>query len=236
MTAFSYSMIAAEAAKPVIGMIILQADETLETDLRRSFSPEKCDILVARIASETEVSTDSLSAMEGRLTQTAALFPAGLELDAVGYGCTSATSVIGPEKVHGLIRAGCGCETITEPVTALLNACRKRGISRIAFLSPYVESVSAKLREVLAEGGLASPVFGSFDEAEEAKVTRIDEQSLFDAAVELAASDAVDGIFLSCTNLKTLDVLPRIEAATGKLALSSNSVLIAHLRELALRH
>jgi len=134
-----------------------------------------------------------------------------------------------------LIRAGCGCETITEPVTALLTDCSKRGVSRIAFLSPYVESVSARLREVLAEGGLASPVFGSFDEAEETKVARIDEQSLFDAAVGLAAADAVEGIFLSCTNLKTLDVLPRIEAATGKPALSSNSVLIEHLRELVLR-
>lgn len=234
MTAFSYSMISTEAAKPVIGMIVLQTDETLETDLRRSFTPEECDILVARIASETEVSRDSLSAMEGRLTQTAALFPAGLSLNAVGYGCTSATSVIGPEKVHDLIRAGCDCRTITEPVTALLHACSKRGISRIAFLSPYVESVSARLREVLAEGGLASPVFGSFDEAEEAKVARIDEQSLFDAAVELATASSVEGIFLSCTNLKTLDVLPRIEAATGKPALSSNSALIEHLRELAL--
>lgn len=234
MTAFSYSLIPAQAARPVIGMIVLQADETLESDLRRSFSPEECDILVARIASDTEVSTDSLSAMEGRLTQTASLFPAGLKLDAVGYGCTSATSVIGPQKVHDLIRAGCGCGTITEPVTALLHACRKRGISNIAFLSPYVESVSVRLREVLTAGGLASPVFGSFDEAEEAKVARIDEQSLFDAAVELASAEAAEGIFLSCTNLKTLDVLPRIEEATGKPAFSSNSVLIEHLRELVL--
>ncbi len=87
---------------------------------------------------------------------------------------------------------------------------------------------------MLADGGVATPVFGSFNEAEEAKVARIDEKSLFDAAVELASAREAEAVFLSCTNLKTLDVLPRIEKATGKPAFSSNSVLIEHLRVLAL--
>lgn len=234
MTAFSHSPIPPSAEKPVIGMIVLQSDETLETDLRRSFTVDECDILVARIASDTEVTMQTLSAMEGRLAQTASLFPVGLKLAAVGYGCTSATSVIGPQKVHELISAGCGCKVVTEPLTALLHACQSRNIGRIAFLSPYVESVSARLRGVLADGGVATPVFGSFNEAEEAKVARIDEKSLFDAAVELASAREAEAVFLSCTNLKTLDVLPRIEKATGKPAFSSNSVLIEHLRVLAL--
>ena len=35
MTAFSYSLIPAQAARPVIGMIVLQADETLESIIER---------------------------------------------------------------------------------------------------------------------------------------------------------------------------------------------------------
>ena len=74
---------------------------------------------------------------------------------------------------------------------------------------------------------------GSFDMAEEALVARITRASLEEAARTLVAGAEVDGLFLSCTNLDTLDVIAPLEAALGLPVLSSNQVLAWHMARLA---
>ena len=150
----------------------------------------------------------------------------------MGYGCTSGTSVIGTDAISGLIRQGCHAERVTEPVSGLIAACRTLGISKLGFLSPYIEDVSATLRTTLAKAGLTSPVFGSFNEAVEEKVARIDGPSIVAASARLAAEGGIDGLFLSCTNLRTLDVINEIEDQTGLPVLSSNLVLAWHMARL----
>ncbi len=122
---------------------------------------------------------------------------------------------------------------MTEPVSALVAACAALGLRRLALLSPYVERVSERLRTVLAERGVETPVFGTFAEAEEARVARIPPASVVRAATALADSADVDGLFLSCTNLNTLPAIPALEAETGLPVLSSNLVLAWHMTQLA---
>ena len=208
-----------------LGVIVLQSDETLEHDFRRLLPERGVALYTSRIPSGAEVSTDSLAEMEAEMPRAAGLLPRPVRFDAVGYGCTSGTSVIGAERVAELVKSGCRTEAVTEPLSALLAACRHLDIHRLAFLSPYVEAVSAHLRSVLARGGVETPVFGSFDEAEETRVARIDGGSIKAAARALMADGDADALFMSCTNLRTLDVISEIEAEIGKPVLSSNQVL-----------
>jgi len=63
MTApFSYRL--SEVRPPQIGLIILQADETIELDFRRLF-PLDVELFVTRIPSGEEVTSETLAAMEG---------------------------------------------------------------------------------------------------------------------------------------------------------------------------
>jgi len=82
-------------------------------------------------------------------------------------------------------------------VTSLVAACNALGITRIGFLSPYVAEVSDALRATLQNAGVQSPVFGSFEEAVEARVARIAPQSIVDAALDLAGKGGIDALFLS---------------------------------------
>ena len=93
--------------------------------------------------------------------------------------------------------------------------------------------MSDHLRTVLGAQGIDTPVFGTFAEAEEAKVARIAPDAIIDAAKDLCADADVDGVFLSCTNLRTLPVIDRLEAAVGLPVLSSNLVLAWHMAQLA---
>lgn len=215
--------------RKTIGLIVLKADETIEADMRRLL-PADVDIMVSRVHSATSVSSDTLAAMADNLTSAARLFPEGVTFDAVGYGCTSGTAEIGADKVAALIRAGTSAAQVTDPATALIAACRAKNIMRLGLISPYAAEVSQKLRDVLAEAGIAVTAFASFDEPEERNVVRIDPQSVHDAAVGLKGD--FDAIFLSCTNLRTLDVLDQIERTTGKTVFSSNQVLAWHLQQL----
>lgn len=229
---FAYDLAPRLGTRATLGVVVLQADETLEHDFRRLFLQDGVALYISRVPSGAEVTPDSLRRMERALTGAAELFPP-VPFDVVGYGCTSGTSVIGAEQVAALIGAGCQAAAVTEPVSALVAACRQLDVSRLALLSPYVESVSQGLRDVLACAGIDTPVFGSFDEAREENVARIAPESILAAALELGGDPACEAIFLSCTNLRTLDVIAEIEERTGKPVLSSNQVLAWHMAQIA---
>ena len=94
----------------------------------------------------------------------------------------------------------------------------------------YTEELKQYTRKKMA--GIDCPVFGSFDEAEEAKVARIDPRSIAEAAIDLGASPEVDAVFLSCTNLRTYAAIPEIETRIGKPVMSSNQALAWHMKHL----
>ena len=222
MTALPYSLM--EPASTQIGMLVLQSDETLEADLRR-LMPSTVELLVSRVPSSTEVTAETLGKMAGELTKAAELLPRGATCKAVGYGCTSATAQLGSGKVAELIGAGVKTKQITEPVSALVAACKSQNVSNIGMISPYIAEVSSKLQMTLAENGIATRKFASFNEPIEASVVRITQASVKDAAIAMGKDGNCDAIFLSCTNLRTLDVIDQIEQAIGKPVMSSNQVL-----------
>tara|TARA_R110002051_G_scaffold70726_7_gene127294 strand:+ start:33886 stop:34620 length:735 start_codon:yes stop_codon:yes gene_type:complete len=213
-----------DAHRPAIGLIVLQADETIEQDMRRIFDWDTL-IYVTRVPSALEVSRDTLQEMANTLPAAARLFPAGAQFAAVGYGCTSGTAQIGAEKIIALITQELDTAHVTEPLSALIAACGTLGVTRLGLLSPYVASVSGKLVEALAASAISCPVFGSFDEAEESVVSHISPASTYAAAVDLATKGDIDALFLSCTNLRTLDIIAKLEVETGLPVLSSNQVL-----------
>ena len=233
MPAFSYTLEGPIGTRATLGLVVLQSDETIEHDFRRLFAAPDISLYVTRVPSGLDVTPDTLASMSAALPAAAGLLPTALKYDVVGYGCTSGTAVIGPDKIAEQVKTGCSARHVTEPLSALVAICGAKGISRIAFLSPYIETVSQTLRDALNTRGVMTPVFGSFDEGEETKVAKISQQSLFDAAMALGASDEVEAVFMSCTNLRTLDVIPRIEAALGKPVFSSNQVLAWHMAHLA---
>ncbi|MBY4891623.1 Asp/Glu racemase [Rhodobacteraceae bacterium N5(2021)] len=230
MTHLPYAL--TEDRPPQLGMVVLQSDETLEADLGRLL-PQRAELLVTRIPSSDTVSCDSLGEMARDLTAAASLLPRGAKLAVVGFGCTSGTAQIGAGRIAQLTRAGVETQAVTDPVSALIAACRQLGLSRLALVSPYVEEVSTRLMDVLAEAGIEIAAFASFNEANEARVVRIAPGAIVDAARATVAQAPCDAVFLSCTNLRTLDVIAPIEAELGLPVLSSNLVLAWHMAHLA---
>ncbi|MEP3638918.1 MAG: Asp/Glu racemase [Paracoccaceae bacterium] len=215
-----------------VGLIVLQADETVEDDFR-TLLPASLNLLVNRVPSGLDVTPETLRETASHLTQAARLFPQGLSMNAVGFACTSASAQIGNEAVADTVRRGTETGHVTNPLCALIAACKALNLNRLALLSPYVESVSDQLRNALKGAGIVTPVFGTFAESEEALVARISALSIERATQALCKGAPVDGVFLSCTNLRTLPVLKSLGADLQLPVLSSNLVLAWHLWHLA---
>ena len=232
MSALPYSLDADDPASPPMGLIVLQTDETLEPEFSAYFADRPYPIFISRIPSGAEVTTDTLAQMKRALPAAADLLPKARPYKVVGYGCTSASSVIGSAQVEALVRQTCNAATVTNPLRAASACAAELGVSRFALLSPYIESVNEPLRRAFAEHGVLMDVFGSFGEAEESRVVRISRQSVVEAAVKLGSDSAVEAVFISCTNLRTFDAIPEIEKRLQKPVLSSNQSLAWHMRQL----
>ena len=208
--------------------MVLQADETIEQDMR-TLLPSDVELLVSRVPSAEVLTSNTIREMEAHLTAAAALLPRGAQLSVLGYACTSGTAEIGTEKVASLLRLGVGATFTTDPVSALIAALAQLEIRRIALVSPYVQQVSATLRDVLAQANVTVTAFASFEEPLEENVVRISEKSITAASEAVSDHQDVDAVFLSCTNLRTLGAIPIVEEKIGKPVLSSNQVLAWHI-------
>ena len=210
---------------PPMGLIVLETDETLEPDMTRYMSNRDNPVYVSRIASGVEVTASNLKAMADRLGQTAGLLPKARPYPVVGYGCTSASAQIGSEAIEEVIKTSCNAAYVTNPLRATVAHAADLGVSKFALVSPYIEEVNAKLREAFANLGITTDVFGSFGVIRDDEVVRISQASVVEAAIKLGRDPNVEAVFLSCTNLRTYDAIPEIEAQIGKPTLSSNRSL-----------
>lgn len=227
MKQIGFDLIGPIGSKATLGLVVLQADETLEQDFRRLFPDRDIAIYISRIPSGDELSADSISAMEAELPRGAGLLPRAVRFDAVGYGCTSGTTLIGAQAVARMLREGVETPMVTDPLTAALAALRALGVQRLGLVTPYVESIAAPVRDAFAAAGFAVGESLTFGEEVEARVARIAPASIKAAA--RAASKGAEAVFLSCTNLRTLDIIEELEAELGIPILSSNQVLAWHM-------
>ncbi len=233
MSNFPFSLTDAIGTQATLGLIVLKYDETLEQDMRRLFPTRDVAIYVSRIQSSDEVTPNTLGAMEVTMPEAAGLLPPAAPFDVVGYGCTSGTTMIGAEKVAALVRQGISTSHVCDPLSAALAACTALKVKRLGMVTPYIESVSGPVRQAFETAGFAVPHIVSFGEAGEERVARIDGASIKAAALKVGQGDDVDAVFLSCTNLRTLDVIADIEAELGKPVLSSNQALAWHMAQLS---
>lgn len=216
-----------------LGVIVLSTDETLEAEFARMMALEGVALYHSRIPMVAEIRPDTLQQMEQDLPAAARLLPGSLSFDVIGYGCTSAATVIGPDGVARAIQSVFPQAKVTDPLTALIAAAKALSVRRLGFITPYVPEVSDRMRHRLEQAGLEIVAFGSFEEGDDRVVARITPASIEAAITAVAAKAACDAILVSCTNLRCLDILARAEARIGIPVLSSNQALAWHMLRLA---
>lgn len=213
----------ARAAQFNIGLIALATDQTVERDFR-NILPNEAAFFVSRVANINPCTVENLQTMAPQLTSATSLILPGADVDVMAYCCTSGTVAIGYDNVVKNIRAARPGVSCTTPITAALAAFEKLDLRRIAVLTPYIDEVNQPVRRFLEKHGIAVLGLNSFNLEDDVMMGRIPTEAIYTAAREIDRADA-DGIFISCTAVRAVDVIERLEQALGKPVLSSNQAL-----------
>ena len=153
---------------------------------------------------------------------------AGCRPDVVMYGCTSATLTHGSSFDQGLaatIRDTMGVPSITA-AGSLVAAMHAMGIRRIGFSSPYVGTINDRAIAFFADAGVETVCradigreLGNYGQGE------LTPDEVYGLATRADAPDA-DAIVLSCTDMRSVEVVERLEADLGKPVITSNQAML----------
>lgn len=216
-----------------LGLVVLQTDETIEHEFARLMAVDGVALHHTRIPMTPEIRPETLARMEADLPRAVSLFPTSLALDVIGYGCTSAASVIGSDGVAKAVRSVQPRARVTDPIDSIIAACTALKAQRVAFLTPYRPDVSARMRAVLEAAGLRIVAFGSFEQEDDRVVARISPDSILGAIEELGNRDECDAVVVSCTNLRVAGIVVEAERRLGRPVVSSNLALAWNMLRLA---
>ena len=135
-------------------------------------------LLHSRIPCNDQVTAENLQQMEGHFAASLALFPPGHAFDVIGYGCTSASLVIGADRVAALVTKQIDVPHVTTPITAAKRALEKLGAGRIGYLAPYISEISAQMCADFEADGFAVGIAATFGEGQDLVVGRISPSSI----------------------------------------------------------
>jgi maleate isomerase len=220
-------------ARATIGLIVLATDQTIEHEYRLMLSLPGVAVYHSRIWNDATITPETLRAMDGGIAEAARLILPGMRLDVVGFGCTSATMVLGEAAIGARIREARPEVAVTTPVTGAFAAFRALGARRIAVLTPYAPAVNEGIRAYIEGAGFTVAAMASFNEPDDRVVARITPDAIADAAAALVAGSGAEALFVSCTSLRLVGQIAALEARIGVPATSSNHALGWHSLRLA---
>lgn len=214
-----------------LGLIVLSVDTGLEWEARAVFAGREALVMHSRIPARNHVTPEDLAYMAPQLTRSAALLPP--RLSAVGYGCTSGATVIGPEEVARRVGEAHPGTPVTNPLSAVIAALEALKIRRIGMVTPYLPEVVAPMQAALCAAGIEVITAESFGESDDRIVGRIPEAATLRGILDVGARPGVEAVFTSCTNLRSMAVIDEAEAALGKPVVTSNQAMFWHMLQLA---
>ena len=161
-----------KGVRGTLGLILLQADETLESEAHELLLMAGLAFHHSRAVMPPVVTRETLAVMTATVPAAAALLPRA-DFDVISHGCTSGATVIGPASEVAAVNGLHPSAKVTDPILALVAACRMRGLKRLGFVTPYVAMVSAAMRGFLRDAGLEISAFDRFAQGDDRVVVRI---------------------------------------------------------------
>lgn len=213
-----------ESPRYRIGLVALDTDLILEWDFHRAL-PSEVAFYTSHVHVTYPMIPENLRKMGPQLQEAVQTLLPEHHLDVVAYGCTSASIAIGYENVRNEVQKVRPEVPVVTPSEAAIRGLQRLNVRRIHLITPYLDSVNQMLRTYFEEQGIDVVRIDSFCYDKDFDTVGIPTAALVEAAISLNPPEA-EATFLSCTGLRALDGLEKIEAATDKPALCSNQCIL----------
>jgi maleate isomerase len=203
-----------------IGLMVPSVNTVVEPETA-AMSPDGVSVYATRLRnsrSDLEGSEKMLQHVERAADELAS---AGV--DVIAFACTASSFIQGLKGEEDLkirIEGSSGVRAVTTS-GAVSSALTRLGLKRIVLLTPYSDELNKLERHYLNEKGfevLADRGMGIVDAF---SIGKVEPDEVHRFALEILKPE-VDGLFVSCTNLRTIEIIDRLEEETGKPVVTSN--------------
>ena len=203
------------------------------------FAPDNVALNYNRLSRPFSVSTKSSLLSMAPSLERAARDLAQAHPEVILFACTSGSFLEGRGQEDELARrireyTGIPAITTSMAVVAALNALR---LKRVYMITPYPDDINDEEVQFLAHYGVEVTGYDSF----RCEVTELTAAVSSAAVAELARKHRheitqCDGLFISCTQLLTMDQIEPLESELGRSVVTSNqATLLAGLKFLGVR-
>ena len=210
-----------------VGLLVPSTNFVAEIEIARMM-PEGVTVHTARcMLEDAACEADKVKALlaMSRNVMRAAREVACVRPRVIAWACTSGSFLQGAGQEGEFekeIQSATGIPAVTTS-TAMIEAIRALGIRRLALDTPYIKEINERqvrfLEETMTEVKVVK-VYGLEMLSSYAK-NELEPESAYDAALKGDTQDA-DGVFISCTAWRTIEVIEVLEKKLKKPVLSSN--------------
>jgi len=198
----------------------------MEAEFAR-YAPEGVSVHTTRLPLE-EVTLVELIRMAERLEEASKLL-ADARVNIIAYGCTTGSLIKGKgydEELEERIRKAIGIPAVTTS-RAVLDALRAKGLKKIVVATPYTEEINEKEKEFLSNNGFKVCAIRGLGLVKNLEIGMQEPHVAYRLGRELMIRHPeADGLFISCTNFRTLEIIPILSQEIGKPVITSNQATL----------
>jgi maleate isomerase len=172
----------------------------------------------------TQVTKEALKEMETH-TLTEAEKLADAKVDIICYGCTSGSLIEGKEFSDALENKITEHTNIPAFTTAqaIVTSCKVLQIKQLTVLTPYIDSINILEKEFLESQNINVVAIKGFRLSSNTDIGKTAQQFTLKEAKKVYENHPSEGLFISCTNLRSFDILATLENELQCPVFSSNS-------------
>ena len=228
---------AAEAAEAIateppktgkrVGLIVPSTNTVMEPDLYRHL-PNNVTVHTSRMLLEGSVTVETEELMLDVYLPECARQIGTLQPDVVVFGCTSAGALRGPAYEQELaeeISRATGAPTVTI-MGAVVEELRRLEFNSVAVLTPYSEEINDTIKDSLEASGFTVPYINGMDVRGAFNIAAVTPAEIISYTREQLKGVESDCLFVSCANLRSVEVLGELEAVAGRPVLTSNQAVL----------
>lgn len=215
-----------EKTRRRIGLIVPSSDTVIESDFYRNLS-ENVTLHTARMYMES-ITVEGEKKMLKEEVEGAAKRIGSVKPEVVIFGCTSASALYGIEGEKKLVRriekiTNCPCITVT---AAAIQEIKRRKITKLMLLTPYVKEIYERLRDTFVEASVPVVYVAGMGYDSDFDIGNIEPEEIKKFTLSHLKMKNVDGVFLSCTTLRAMEVAKELEKETKVIVVTSNSAAL----------
>lgn len=210
-----------------IGVIVPSSNTVMEADFHRHL-PDDCTLHTARMYLQTTTAASEGAMLEEHLPR-AVRDIATAKPDVCIFGCTSAGALRGNDHESAMIErvsseAKCPVVSVAAAVRAEI---QRIGAGSVTVITPYIEELNAFVRDSLEAAGVAVAGIYGLGIVDNFAIASVAPEELWSVARRYYRRHRSDALFISCTNLRALETVERLEVELDVPVITSNGAAVS---------